>query len=247
MWLFTPGGVYMPGLIPEKHIPADRPDRVLQVRTRRRIDLERLRDSYMGEELGEILESPGMDYNFRAYCSLEAWAKACYKMALDIDYVKFKEQTEKKFPGPEGKKLHSVYTSIWSTLTALGRPYAGGGDTPMVKLADGSVVPEQKTGTYSWNSSWDYSDHDAFYSSRPTGKVSFPVRSDAERALDLLDALDGQLITEEECWAEMARLPENAWAEFVRDHERETILARQRTANHRKARKNKKFGRKKVS
>lgn len=243
MWMCTPGGVYMPGLIPPNHIPADQPDRVLQVRTRRRIDLERLRDIYMGDTLGEILESPGMDYNFRAYCSLEAWATACYNMAMDIDYIKFKEQSEKKFPGPDGKLLHDVYTSMWGTLTRLGRPYAGSGTTPMFRTKTGHLVPEQPKLGFS---DWDYAyDHDTFFSTTAANTqkakpIKFPARSDSEKALDLLDALDGKLITTEECWAELARLPESAWGAFVKPYEREQICSLQQVSHHRKAKRFKK-------
>lgn len=235
MWLCTPGGVYMPGLIPTNHIPADHPERVLQVRTRRRVDLERL-SGYMGDTLGEILESPGMDYNFRAYCSLEAWATACYKMAMDIDYIKFKEQSEKKFPGPDGKLLHDVYTSMWGTLTRLGRPYAGSGTVPMFRTKTGALVPEQPL---------DYGyEHDVFFGKSAKKNGS---KNDSVKALELLDALDAKLITENECWNELARMPEHIWGEFVRPHEREIVLARQKSASHRKARSFKKNLRKKAS
>ena len=104
-------GMYMPALRPPHTVPAD-DDRLLQIRSRRRVDLDRLRRELL-PELGETIHLPHTDYEYRAYCTHEQWARALAQAALDIDYVKFKEQAEKKY---KDHKLHSVYTAMWYTV-----------------------------------------------------------------------------------------------------------------------------------
>lgn len=112
MWVMTSFGIFMPGLRPEHTVP-EGDNRVLQVRARRKIDLERLRDIYMGDDLGDSISLAHTDYEWRAYCTLEAWGRALAKIAMDIDYVKFKETAEKKF---DDHDLHGAYLKIWSSL-----------------------------------------------------------------------------------------------------------------------------------
>lgn len=114
MWLCTPFGMFMPALRPPKTVPAG-DDRLLQIRARRIVDLQRLKSEYL-PELGEVIQLPHTDYEYRAYCTHEQWAAALAKMAMDIDYVKFKEQAEKKYGD---HKLHSVYTAMWGTVFRL--------------------------------------------------------------------------------------------------------------------------------
>jgi hypothetical protein len=63
--------------------------------------------------LGEIISLPHTDYEYRAYCTHEQWAAALAKIALDIDYVKFKETTESKY---HDRKLHDMYLALWSKI-----------------------------------------------------------------------------------------------------------------------------------
>jgi hypothetical protein len=114
MWVMTSWGVLMPGLRPEGTIP-EGDNRVLQVRARRKKDLEMLRDKYMGDELGDIISLPHTDYEWRAYSTLEAWGRALAKIGEDIDYVKFKETAEKVY---DDHDLHGLYLSVWSTIFA---------------------------------------------------------------------------------------------------------------------------------
>jgi hypothetical protein len=111
MWLCTPFGMFMPALRPAGTIPAG-DSRLLQIRSRRRIDLERLRSQYL-PELGPTIQLPHTDYEYRAYCTHEQWASALARMALDIDYVKFKEQAEKQYGDHQ---LHHTYTAMWGTV-----------------------------------------------------------------------------------------------------------------------------------
>jgi hypothetical protein len=114
MFVGTYFGLFMPGLRPNK--PTDDP-RDLQVRSRRAVDLDRLRELYL-PELGETLALKGHDYQFRAYCTREQWGEALKRIALDIDYTKFKDSPVKS--GFRDHKLSSVYMRIWSaTLNAL--------------------------------------------------------------------------------------------------------------------------------
>lgn len=112
MWVCTSWGVLMPGLRPEGTV-TEGDDKVLQVRARRKKDLEILRDKYMKDDLGEIFSLPHTDYEWRAYCTLESWGVALGKIGADIDYVKFKETAEKVYNDHE---LHSLYLSMWSTI-----------------------------------------------------------------------------------------------------------------------------------
>lgn len=111
MWVFAPFGILMPALRPP-HTVAPNDDRVLQVRARRRKDLQILKDKYM-PELGEIFQLPNTDYEWRAYCTLEQWGAALAKIGMDIDYVKFKEQSEKKYGD---RQLYSLYNRLWSVI-----------------------------------------------------------------------------------------------------------------------------------
>ena len=112
MWVCTSWGVLMPGLRPEGTVK-EGDDKVLQIRARRKKDLEMLRDKYMKDDLGAIFSLPGTDYEWRAYSTLESWGSALGKIGADIDYVKFKETAEKVYNDHE---LHSLYLSMWSTI-----------------------------------------------------------------------------------------------------------------------------------
>lgn len=111
-------GFYVPALIPVEHrTPGD--DRILQVRTRRAVDLDRLRESYL-PELGEtvVLEG-GSDFQFRAYCTLEQWGQALHWAALDIDYINEKNGAKTKY---HDTPLYNLFEKIWTAaLTSFPR------------------------------------------------------------------------------------------------------------------------------
>lgn len=109
MWIMTSFGVLMPSVRPEGTVPAG-DNRLIQVRARRAQDLRILKAEYL-PELGEIIEIPYSDYEYRAYCTHEQWAAALAAMAMDIDYTKFKPTTETKYRDPQ---LHALYNRIWS-------------------------------------------------------------------------------------------------------------------------------------
>lgn len=110
MWICTPFGLLMPSLRPVHTVPAG-DDRLIQVRTRRRVDLTRFRDLYL-PELGEIIEIPNSDYEYRAYCTHEQLAAAVAKIAMDIDFVKFKPTTDRF----QDHQLHSAYNAMWGVV-----------------------------------------------------------------------------------------------------------------------------------
>ena len=117
MFVGTKFGLFMPGLRPitgKEAKPIDDP-RDLQVRSRRAIDLDRLREMYL-PELGPTLKLPGHDYQFRAYCTKQQWGFALLGIAQDIDYTKFKD-SPKQF---KDYSLISAYMKIWNAaLTAF--------------------------------------------------------------------------------------------------------------------------------
>lgn len=114
-WICLPMGMYMPALRPAHTVP-EGDDRLLQIRSRRKIDLERLRNELL-PELGPTVRIPHTDYEYRAYCTHQQWAEAMYLAAMRIDYIKFKEQSEKVYGDVQ---LHNCYTRMWGTVfTAL--------------------------------------------------------------------------------------------------------------------------------
>lgn len=111
-------GLFMPALRPDhEKLPIGEPE--LQVRSRRRIDLLNLR-RYMtdnGLVIGEVFTLPNTDYQYRAYCTREAWGQALSMLAQTIDYTKFKD-TPQKYHGDT--KLTDAYGRIWNaTLSSF--------------------------------------------------------------------------------------------------------------------------------
>lgn len=120
MWIMTPFGILMPAAIPDKvreeMISADMGDSLewdMQVRTRDRRALTYLRKRYMRNTLGPTIATPEMDYDFRAYCSAVDFGYVVQRMIIEIDYEKFKPETE-KFKW--GRDLHVLYNRIWSVV-----------------------------------------------------------------------------------------------------------------------------------
>jgi hypothetical protein len=92
MMIATNFGIYEVGLRPADTIDeGDR--RVLQVRSRRQMDLERLRAVLPGElDDTVILDVPGgVDWQYRAYISRAGLGRLLAKVSEDLDYVEFKK------------------------------------------------------------------------------------------------------------------------------------------------------------
>jgi hypothetical protein len=111
MWIMTSFGILMPSIRPSDTIEAG-DNRVIQVRTRRRRDLDILREEYMQDTLGPTVFMKNTDYEYRAYCTREAWAVAMARMSLDIDYTKFKPTTENY----KDHQLHMLYNVLWGVI-----------------------------------------------------------------------------------------------------------------------------------
>lgn len=134
MWIFSPSGLLMPGLVPTidgKSVANPELTRdgqfELQVRARLRSHLEFfISENFepLGLEYSAIEATPQMDYNFRFYTTRENLALAVANQVRAIDYVKYKEQSERRGADgkpmyPDGRKFHNVLVRAWSLLTDL--------------------------------------------------------------------------------------------------------------------------------
>lgn len=125
VWIATPFGFLMPAIRPPDTVPSG-DTRTLQVRSRRAVDLDILRAVYLPGKLGRTLHTPYMDYRYRAYCTPEAFGFAVAQMIVDIDYTKFKPQTDRF----RDDALHAFYNRVWSVYNAAfptpSAAYSGG-------------------------------------------------------------------------------------------------------------------------
>jgi hypothetical protein len=112
MWILTKFGAFMPALRPPATVP-DGDLQVVQIRARRKADLAKLRERYMPDTLGPTYRVPKSDYQWRANCTHEALALTVARLALEIDYVSFKDNAE-------DEQLHDAYMRVWWALRDLG-------------------------------------------------------------------------------------------------------------------------------
>jgi hypothetical protein len=110
MWIMTSWGVLMPGERPKEHTPAG-DDRVIQIRARRRIDLERVCQFYpeVGLKTEDIIYFDFTDYEYRIFATRAQFSDLVGRIALDVNYVKFKSSTEKF----KEHRLHVFYNRVW--------------------------------------------------------------------------------------------------------------------------------------
>ena len=106
MWLITTFGFFSAVQKPG--------DTLLTVRARVKGDLEALREKY-APTLGEITESGGTDYPFRARISHADFAEAVRMAALDIRYDNFKNEVARV----QGWEREGVYGKVWGVLRNL--------------------------------------------------------------------------------------------------------------------------------
>lgn len=112
MWIFTKYGFYSV----TEH-PGDK--RLMQVRARARVDLERLQGFAANKtkvSLGKISETDHTDYRYRIYCSKAVWYALADALARDINYSNFKNQIRDDF-------RHKLYFRVWSTMLDLQRHF----------------------------------------------------------------------------------------------------------------------------
>lgn len=108
-WFVTTIGFFS---VVEKPEDADRG--TLTIRSRVRSDLENLRDRYL-PGMGEISESTGSDYRFRAIAPREAVSEAMAKLVAGIDYGNFKDAVAQR----QGYGRAQVYGHVWGQLYHL--------------------------------------------------------------------------------------------------------------------------------
>jgi hypothetical protein len=121
MWVCAPFGILMPAIRPP-HTVAEGDQCTLQIRARRRAWLQVLKDQYMGSRLGEIIHTPEMDYEFRAYCRPDDFAVVLAKITLEIDFEKFKPAVyDSALSRREQDELHALYNSMWGTIFRYGQ------------------------------------------------------------------------------------------------------------------------------
>lgn len=119
MWIITGFGMFMPVLRPKELFKkGDDPAQTIQIRARRRKELDMLRKLHM-PELGKTVSTPNRDYQFRAYCTPEVASAGFAKAIAEINYEHFKETTETVY---HDKKLHDVCMRIWSVACDLNPP-----------------------------------------------------------------------------------------------------------------------------
>jgi hypothetical protein len=114
MWLLTTEGAYS----------AIRwYDGRICVRGRRRADLNRLRK--IVPALSKVKVTPGSDYRYRCFCTVDEWADGMAALARTITYGNFKSEVARK-RGIRDEYEHALH-EIWSILSRLqpGGPYGG--------------------------------------------------------------------------------------------------------------------------
>ena len=107
MWLFSTSGFYT--VVEHRDQPG-----TLIVRARVKKDLATLKDKYM-PDMGKITYHKDYDYPYRGFISKEGFGAGLAKMALDIDYEKFKEAVRKT----QGSKRAGLYTEVWGKMIKL--------------------------------------------------------------------------------------------------------------------------------
>jgi hypothetical protein len=112
MWIMTHYGILMPSLRPAKFVPPG-DNRKIQLRARRRRDLDYTREHYLPQLGRTVYLGDGVsDYQYRAYCTHDDLALLLSRLALEIDYVKFKPTTDRH----GDKELHALYNKLWGVI-----------------------------------------------------------------------------------------------------------------------------------
>lgn len=108
MWIFTTTGFYSVNRTPD--------GKRLQLRARVAADLDNFREKYC-PDLGETIELPYTDYQFRAEVDSRHLGDALAAAVEDVDYKNFKNSVEDK----SGDR-HHAYMDVWEALYShLGR------------------------------------------------------------------------------------------------------------------------------
>lgn len=110
MWVFSTRGFYS---AVEKY--EDRREQMVTVRARVKADLERLLPLLPEDQRKPYRKRGYSDYPWRIRCKREDWALAVARMAMEVDYVNFKDKVRMVL----GLKREHVYHNIWSDLLDL--------------------------------------------------------------------------------------------------------------------------------
>lgn len=242
-WIFLPGAMMMPS-----ETPMDIADpkltlgtRNIQVRGRLVSHLQHFIDTYMephGLDHSEIEETPDMDYTCRFYATKESFAMGMYHAMMDIDYRKFKQQSERtnedgSLMFERGKEYHSVLNSIWSVSTRLNP--AGGYYAPLSESNPRGYSPGgYSPGGYRRGSSYVGSSFvgSSFYDDISTELT--PLWSlDAD---DLIDSEEFDVYSPKDAdvvdrlTIELSDIPVNQWRDYLDDWEYELMKPYKREA-----------------
>jgi hypothetical protein len=114
MWVFTLDGFFS---VVQKGW--DKGTDTVQVRSRKRVDLERLVQRMNLQD--EVVETPKADYPFRVITTRQVWGKYLDKMANGIAYDNFKHEIETQ----DGSGRADTYLRVWSELRKLEKPGKG--------------------------------------------------------------------------------------------------------------------------
>lgn len=133
MWIMTKYGILMPAALPVEHRPRGLRACDLQVRSRDRDTLARVRREMRRRGLvtSAVRATPTMDYEYRVYCRREDFAEWVRGQVREIDFLKFKPAAERV----GGRDLYDLYAEIWYVIarhydSAVVRPSGrvGGGE-----------------------------------------------------------------------------------------------------------------------
>ena len=106
MWIAHPDGFFSVVRKPG--------DSQLTVRSRVRVDLERLREQWL-PELGPTRAGEGSDYPYRASVDAAAFGRGLATMGAAIDYDNFKNEVKRR----QGSARAGAYGKVWSVLHGL--------------------------------------------------------------------------------------------------------------------------------
>ena len=109
MWLFTREGFFCFGVTDET------PESKLEVRTRNRSDLERLKRICPSVQDIEIQEGPlrGSDYRFKAIAETRELEQYLVRSLRNVDYDRFEKAVDREMNEPARTK---AYVSCWHAL-----------------------------------------------------------------------------------------------------------------------------------
>jgi hypothetical protein len=117
MWLFTRYGFFSvcrAHKLPARKYPVPDPKGYFMVRARCYEHLESLCSAFTVLHHVPILTSTKTDYPYRIVVHRDAWMDVAGKLALEVDYVNFKEECHKA--RPKDVAYHEALMRVWALL-----------------------------------------------------------------------------------------------------------------------------------